>query len=157
MVTKRENVPYRSLPGVVLVDVEVSRCPACGEYVVAIPAIDGLNELLAKSLIDDKRRLVGAEVKFLRKYLGYSSADFAKVMGTASATVSRWENDAQPISRHADLLLRALVMIGKKVDDYSIEKFADMATEDAPKKAGPRFGFTLVPSTKKWKAAEVRA
>lgn len=157
MLMKRENAPYRSLPGVVLVDVEVSRCPACGEHIVAIPAIDELHKLIAKSLIGDKRRLGGAEVKFLRKHLGYASADFAKVIGTAAATVSRWENGAQPLSRHADLLLRALLMIGKKVADCSIENFSDMATEDSPKKACPRFVFTPVPSTNKWKPVAVRA
>lgn len=166
MLAKREDVSYRSLPSVVLVDVEVRRCPACSEYIVVIPFIDKLNDLLAKSLIDDRQGLGGAEVKFLRKYLGYSSTDFAKAMGIGitSATVSRWERSAQRMSRRDDLRLRALVILGKEageeagkeVDD-SIDSFVDMATEDAPDKSKTRFWFTPVSSSRKWAPAAARA
>ena len=78
MTTKRENVQYNSLPGTVLAGVEVHRCPNCGEYEIAIPAIDELNKLLAMDVIRKKGRLDGGEIRFLRSYLGYSGVDFAK-------------------------------------------------------------------------------
>jgi DNA-binding transcriptional regulator YiaG len=46
----------------------------------------------------------GEEVRFLRKSLGWSGSDFAKHMGVAEETVSRWENDAAPIGPQADRL-----------------------------------------------------
>ena len=62
--TKRENVPYTALPGTVLVGVDVSRCPNCGEYEVAIPAIDELNRVLAGAVIRKPARLSGGPGRF---------------------------------------------------------------------------------------------
>lgn len=152
MTTKRENVPYTALPGTVLVGVEVSRCANCGEYEVAIPAIDELNRALAAAVIRKPSRLSGGEVRFLRSYLGYSGADLAKLIGSDPATVSRWEGDKQPIGHHTDLLLRAMVALDKKVDKYPIASFADVRDAAAAK---PRYAFK--PAAKKWKPAEERA
>ena len=155
MTTKRENVPYKALPGVVLVGVEVSRCSRCGEYEVAIPAIDELNTLIADAVIRKKGRLRGSEIRFLRSYLGYSGADFAKLIGSSASTVSKWESDSQPIGHHADLLLRALVVVGKKLDEYPLETFAGIsAADEKPTKLEPH-AFTL--AAKKWKATKLAA
>lgn len=148
-VTKRENVPYTALPGIVLEGVEVSRCPKCGEHTVAIPAIEELNRELAKLVIATKARLNGAEIRFLRSYLGFSSADFAKAIGSSPSTVSRWESDTQPIGHHADLLLRAMVSLGKKVESYPIESFSELGAEKASKvKKRPLQAFKS--TGKKW-------
>ena len=152
MNTKRENVPYTALPGAVLVGVPVSRCSNCGEHEVAIPAIDELNRVLARAVIGKRARLAGGEVRFLRTYLGYSGADFAKLIGSDPATVSRWESDKQAIGHHADLLLRAMVALDKKVDSYPISTFADVKAEPAER---PRYAFK--PAANKWKPAEIRA
>jgi putative zinc finger/helix-turn-helix YgiT family protein len=155
MSTRRENVPYRALPGVVLAGVEVSRCAKCGEYEVAIPAIDELNDVIADSVIRKRGRLKGAEIRFLRTYLGYSGADFARLIGSSASTVSKWESDSQPIGHHADLLLRALVVVGKKVEEYPIETFAEIsAAEDKPTKLAP-YAFAL--TAKKWKPTKLAA
>ena len=152
MTTKRENVPYTALPGTVLIGVPVSRCPNCGEYEVAIPAIDELNRVLASAVIRKRGRLAGGEVRFLRSYLGYSAADFAKLIGSDPATVSRWESSKQSIGHHTDLLLRAMVALDRKVDDYPIAAFAEVKTEAVER---PRYVFK--PAAKKWKPTELSA
>ena len=157
MTTKRENVPYTALPGVVLQDVNVSRCPKCGETEVAITAIDELNKVLAEAVISAKGRLNGAEIRFLRTYLGYSGADFAKAIGSSPATVSRWESDTQPIGHHADLLLRSLVVIGKKVESYPLEALSELGSEKPSKKASKKSQRYFSPSGKHWKSAEATA
>lgn len=151
MTTKKENVPFQALPGTVLVGVDVSRCRACGAYEVAIPAIDKLMHMLANVVIRKPARLVGAEVRFLRKYLGYSSGDFAKRIGSSPSTVSKWENDAQPLGLHSDLLLRAMVALDKKMDSYTSAAFAEIG--DEPMK--PR--YAMKPTSKTWKQTELRA
>jgi DNA-binding transcriptional regulator YiaG len=140
----------------VLVGVEVSRCPNCGDYEVAIPAVDELNSLLAHAVINRRRRLNGGEIRFLRSHLGYSGADFAKLIGSSPSTVSKWESDSQPIGHHADLLLRALVVMGKQVTDYSIDTFKEIsaASQKKPAKTAP-YAFTQ--TAKKWKQTELRA
>jgi DNA-binding transcriptional regulator YiaG len=155
MTTKRESVPYEALPGTVLVGVEVSRCPN-GHHEVSIPAIDELNRMLAMDVIQTTRRLNGGEIRFLRTYLGYSSGDFAELIKTDAATVSRWEGGKQDIGNHADLLLRALVVLDKRVDEYPVAKFADIGGEPTEtKKPTPR-AFAPAPKSK-WKATELRA
>jgi putative zinc finger/helix-turn-helix YgiT family protein len=154
MTTTRENVPYKSLPGTVLQGVEVSRCSTCGHVEFAIPAIEQLNQLLAEHVIATPGRLNGGEIRFLRTFLGYSSADFAKLMGSTASTISRWESDTQPMGNHADLFLRALIVIGKKVESYPIDKFAELAIADAPAKPTPTY---FKRQSKRWKQTDAAA
>jgi putative zinc finger/helix-turn-helix YgiT family protein len=148
MSAKRENVPYDDLPGTVLVGMSVSRCARCGEHEVAIPAIDELHRVLAQEVIRKTGRLNGAEIRFLRSYLGYSGVDFAKLIHSDPATVSRWESDKQLLGHHTDLLLRAMVAIDKKVEAYPISMFAEFKGDKAPR---TRYAFKRTAT--RWRAA----
>lgn len=152
MTSKRENVQYKSLPGAVLVGVEVSRCPHCGEYEVHIPAIEDLNRVLAQAVIEKQSRLNGGEIRFLRSYLGLSGADFANTIGSDKATVSRWESGKQPIGHHTDLLLRTMVMLGKKVEQYPIEDFKKITDDNVKSKYE-----VALSAKKKWQPARAAA
>lgn len=72
----------------------MARRPRCDNCEISIPHIEELHRLIAKILIDKSYRLAGEEVRFLRRVLGWSGSDFAKHMGVAEETVSRWEIDA---------------------------------------------------------------
>jgi putative zinc finger/helix-turn-helix YgiT family protein len=152
MITKRENAPYTALPGAVLVGVQVSRCPSCGEHEVAIPAIDELNRTLAQAVLRKPGRLNGGEIRFLRSYLGHSGAEFARLIGSDPATVSRWERGKQPIGHHADLLLRAMVVLDKRVDEYPLETFATVKSD-----VSPASRYALKPRANKWQSTELSA
>jgi putative zinc finger/helix-turn-helix YgiT family protein len=120
MRTRREVVPFEKpigLPGV-RVSTFVARCPKCGAYEVMLPNLEGLHQAIARAVIAKKERLAPAEVRFLRKVLGWSGADFAEYMGTSAETVSRWETGATPIGPQADRLLRVMVMNRDPVSDY---------------------------------------
>lgn len=115
-----ETVPFDAaigLPGV-RVETKVARCSRCGAYEVLIPNPDGLHRAIARTLIARQERLSGAEVRFLRKLLGWSGADFAEHMGTTAETVSRWENGTTAIGPQADRLVRLMVMTRDPVEDY---------------------------------------
>lgn len=133
MRTQKENYRYSEcgLKNVTLIGIEVSRCPRCGNYEVSIPHIEGLHRLIARILIEKTTRLTGEEVRFLRKSLGWSGADFAENIGVAEETVSRWENDATPIGPQADRLLRLMVAQGRLTTRYPTEKLSQIN----PKKA----------------------
>lgn len=124
MKTRKEDYRYDEcgLKHVTLIGVEVTRCPRCGNYEVSIPRIEDLHRLLAKVLIAKSTRFTGEEVRFLRKSLGWSGTDFARHMGVAEETVSRWENDAAPIGPQADRLLRFLVAQGRLMTRYPTEQ-----------------------------------
>lgn len=124
MKTARENYRYieSGLPNVTLGDVEISRCPTCGRVEVTIPRMAALHEGLARVISRKASRLAPEEIRFLRKHLGWSGADFAKVLGVAAETVSRWETGRADISNTAERLLRVLTWNQKPVEKYPVEE-----------------------------------
>jgi DNA-binding transcriptional regulator YiaG len=123
MRTARENYMYKDcgLPNLVLVGVEVHRCPDCGSVDVPLPRVTELHRVIAMGVIHKPSRLSAPEVRFLRKYLGWSGEDFAGYMGVDPSTVSRWENDREAIGTTSDRLLRVLVARRSPVEEYADE------------------------------------
>lgn len=121
MLTKRATHDYgRVLAGVVLLNVPVSRCTSCSEVEVSIPMIEDLHSKLAWKVVEKRGRLTPQEIRFLRKHLGLSSADFAAHMGTRPETISRWENGSAAMGVVADRLLRMMVVHAEPAKDYSL-------------------------------------
>lgn len=130
MAARRENYRYDAsgLPNVVLVDVEVARCPGCGEQTVALPHVETLHRQLALAVIRRPGRLTPREIRFLRKWRGWSSTEFARHMGVDRATVSRWESVESPqvIGPTADRLLRLAVAHGAPAEAYPVSMLAEL-------------------------------
>jgi putative zinc finger/helix-turn-helix YgiT family protein len=120
------------LPSVVLVGVEVRRCPSCGHHELVLPRLTELHRTIAHALIHKHSRLSGAEVRYLRKYLGWSGADFARHVGVHPSTVSNWENDKDPIGSASDRLLRLMLVHGAPVEDYSLDELTKIESEQTP-------------------------
>jgi putative transcriptional regulator len=122
MTTERNAVrryDIGGLPHVVLQGVEVSRCQKCGKEEVAIPRMGQLHHVIAMCLVKQPRMLAPVEIRFLRKHTGYSTGEFAQVMGVARETVSRWETGGKPMSPVADRLLRVVVLTHEPTEDYA--------------------------------------
>jgi putative zinc finger/helix-turn-helix YgiT family protein len=147
LTSRRETRRYGRGIDVTLMNVTVRHCPACGEEFVVIPAMATLHRAIAHSLAKAPARLAPGEVRFLRTYLGYSSADFARLIGVSPETVSRWESDRVPqrMSTAVERFLRLLVLQGKPVESYGLEH---TAAEDAPERPPLR----LEPAAKGWEA-----
>lgn len=111
LVVSRESHRYdrSGLAHVVLEDVAVHRCPACGYFEVEIPRINDLHRALARTFAGSRGRLRGAEVRFLRKHLAWNGVEFARSMGVEPETVSRWESGKQAMNPTAERLLRLCV------------------------------------------------
>lgn len=129
------------LKNVVLHEVATRECGNCGNRLVSIPRVAELHQALARCVAEQRARLSGAEVRFLRKHIGWSGRDLAARMGVDPATVSRWENGHEPIGPAADRALRLMAMHGRPVQEYPLEQLADVAQPDA---AEPAFGFRVV-------------
>jgi putative zinc finger/helix-turn-helix YgiT family protein len=123
------------LPHVELHGVEVTSCPACGKEGIAIPRIAQLHRVLAEAFVTQRRMLAPVEMRFLRKHIGLSGADFAQRMGVARETVSRWEKGATPMGAVADRLLRLLVVTHEPTESYAVDDFLrELDDEPAPTK-----------------------
>lgn len=97
------------LNNVTLVGVEFHKCPHCGEEYHGYRKMDQLHKVIADALIRKPSVLSGSEFRFLRKYLGFARDVFAKRIGRAPETISRYEVERQPIPVDLDLLMRSLV------------------------------------------------
>jgi transcriptional regulator with XRE-family HTH domain len=53
--------------------------------------------------------LLGEELRFLRKHVGLSGVEFATRVQIDASTLSRIENDQQPMGKSTDMLARAVV------------------------------------------------
>jgi putative zinc finger/helix-turn-helix YgiT family protein len=140
--TRRGDYQYleSGLPNVTLLDIELLTCDDCDEEMASIPRLEELHRVLAFAIATHPARLVGTEIRFLRKYLGWSGKDFAATMGVQPETVSRWENDRERIGLVSDRLLRTMVLRLRPVDEYPTENLSTLGTEDGP---GPALGLTI--------------
>jgi putative zinc finger/helix-turn-helix YgiT family protein len=94
---------------VTLKDVALVRCDECGTVEPVIPNMNGLMHAVALAVITHERGLSGHEIRFLRKYLGMSTADFMKLVHINQSTLSRWEN-GETVGPQSDRLIRLLVL-----------------------------------------------
>ena len=122
------------LSSVVLNGVQVRKCQECGVEEVAIPNVAGLHRCIAAILVARKSALAAIELRFLRQFLGFSSKDFAKTLGVAPETLSRWENASRDIPSVVDRVVRLLVVNVAPRTDYSADMLANIRPT-APKHA----------------------
>lgn len=132
MTSAREDWPFEDLPGVTLLGVDVHRCPKCGEYEVGIPRIEQLHQVLAAAVIAKSARLAPAEVRFLRKRMGWEPTQLARTMGVAPEAVLGWEGGDDAIGPVADRLLRLLVAMSLPKGLPPVETLAHISEHAAP-------------------------
>lgn len=103
------------LGNVYLVNVETSYCPDCKADSVFLPDATQLLSCLGEAIVISPGLMTGPEIRFLRKNLHMKINDFAKLLGVARATLSRWENGRIKLTKLDDRLVRSIYLI-KKAD-----------------------------------------
>jgi putative zinc finger/helix-turn-helix YgiT family protein len=145
--TRLEDRPLDSLPSVTLRELKIHRCDECGAEAISIPRMEQLHEVVAKALVKKRGRLSGPEVRYLRKWLGWSGRDFARRFDLSAEHVSRIENGHNAIALVADRLLRILVLTRAPAPDYSPEQVLETEPADEPFRLGLRV------TGQQWRAA----
>jgi putative zinc finger/helix-turn-helix YgiT family protein len=109
-----QNYPYTEcgLQNIVLKNITVYRCPSCGSQIPEIVAMAALHRCIMMSVLRKNTLLDGEEIKFLRKMAGLKAAELAKLMSTTPSTLSKWENNARPIGKSFDRVLRLICYSG---------------------------------------------
>ncbi|MCK5689688.1 hypothetical protein KAI87_10485, partial [Myxococcota bacterium] len=106
------------LDGVVSVDVNEYSCPQCKAVHRGFLKIEVLYGKIAHELSGLSRLLRPDELKWLRKYLGYSTTTWAEYLSVSRETVSRWENARTPIPLSTERLLRMMARLGPHIHEY---------------------------------------
>ncbi len=96
------------LDNILLMNVPIYKCTSCGETEVEIPAMEELHCLLGLLLLYLPVRLSPAEVKYLRKHMGYSQEELASYLGVTRASIARWEKSGGMLRFDQDKSLRQL-------------------------------------------------
>ena len=102
---------------------------------VSITDLEGLHRVIGQLLLS-KRRLIGAEIRFLRKELGCSQKGLAEIIGTSEQTVSLWERDRGQMPAAADRILR-LFYAEHVSGNVQVRKFMEQRAE-AERERQPR-------------------
>jgi putative zinc finger/helix-turn-helix YgiT family protein len=94
------------LRNLVLTGIELIRCGHCGNVDPILSNVDDLMYSIAQSVIRKPSRLVGEELRFLRKHLELTQDQFAEMLRIDKTTLSKWENEDDPIGWQSELLIR---------------------------------------------------
>lgn len=137
------------LPGVLLVNsVDEIVCAKCGAKSISIKDLPGLTAAMAVARAKNARKLSGREIRFLRKAMGLRASVLAENLGVREETVSRWENDREPIGPASEKLLRLMVFFefGQKTPgvDFDEKETIRMATRALRATGNVDLAFQLI-------------
>ena len=97
-------------------------------------------------MIEQESKLTADQIRYLRKYLGWSQSALSAYMAVQAETVSRWETGNQKMGPVADRLLRLLVANREPATSYPIDlfkhKFGGAANATLEFKAKPTWRTT---------------
>jgi DNA-binding transcriptional regulator YiaG len=107
------------LPNVVVLNAAQKMvCDDCGVVLgVQIPESEDLEIALAVYRVTIPVKLSGCEIRFLRSALGQRAADLGKFLQVRDETVSRWENEKEPMKPQTEKLLR--ILVGRALADQA--------------------------------------
>jgi DNA-binding transcriptional regulator YiaG len=117
-------------------DAAIERIDADGERTVELPKLPQLLASAALVRCLTPPRLRGAEIRAIRKILKLTLADLAKKLDSKAApeTISRWENEAQPMGAYVEKVMRLVVCEQLKEDapgvTYSASALATLEITD---------------------------
>src|ERR1700689_229879 len=89
---KQDIGPLLGLDEVIVKNLSVPSCSACGAVLVPGDVLELASLLVAGSMLP-QAELEPIEVKFLRKLLEYTQAELAEHLGVDRATANRWEQE----------------------------------------------------------------
>jgi len=136
------------LSNVTLQGIELIRCGHCGNEDPIIPRVNDLMRLLTVAVICKPFQLRGEDIRFLRKYLRMTGAEFAHLMDVDKTTLSKWENNDDKVGSQSDRLIRLTVLslgdgLREKLDEVIRQVFPNIRRTGA--KTVPRVGIEIDP------------
>jgi DNA-binding transcriptional regulator YiaG len=133
---------------VVLQGIEIIHCDHCGNEDPIIPGINDLMRALAVAVICKPYRLRGEEIRFLRKHVEMTGDEFARLIDVDKTTLSKWENNDDPVGKNSDRLIRLTVLgIGDGLQEKLVEVIRTVfpKIKQSKSRIPPRVKFEINP------------
>ena len=89
-----ENAPWKKVFGEWALDINLKK----------------LQEVVLQNLINKSSSITGDELRFIRKYLEKTTAEFGKMFAVSHVAVVKWENNRSQINPATELCIRLYVM-----------------------------------------------
>jgi DNA-binding transcriptional regulator YiaG len=105
---KRKTFIYRGL-GIPVKLVNAPMKKAAGEWCIDIN-MNRLMRLVLEAVIHKPSSLTGNELRYIRKHLQMSMAEFGKIFGVSHVAVLKWEDEQNRISPSLELCIRLYVL-----------------------------------------------
>lgn len=74
---------------------------------VSVEDVEGLHQAIGLYLVENKSKLTGAELRFLRKEMDMSQKQLGQLIGINSQTIALWEKTGK-VQAYGDRFVRAL-------------------------------------------------
>jgi len=150
--------PYRydlsGLDDVYLAGILVRHCPKGHGDSPVIPRIEDLHHRIAIWLIRRRGLLLGKEVRFLRKKIGFPAKKFAVLLGVSPEHLSRVENGKRKTLGHSSDRVARLAVASVLEEGEEVRSLLLHLTDNlTAKKAGPRKDLLLRPGRGGWRTA----
>jgi len=115
-----------------------------GEWVVDVN-FNELQRAILRLLIYKPTPLMGAELRFIRKYLNLTTTDFGKIFGVTHAAVIKWENEKAHIPPVTDFYIRLHMLAHLHAKDKELRILYEMISPEnlASKKGKEAFPISL--------------
>lgn len=108
-IRRKFEARYNQMP-VVVENVEMYRCEACGEEFFTPEQSRELSRQMKNRVREEQGLLSPEQIVEIRKRLGLSQSDLEDLFGLGEKVVTRWETGRVVQGRTADVALRLLAM-----------------------------------------------
>ena len=95
---------------------------------VSIENVEGLHRAIGLHMVRNKKRLSGAEVRFLRKELDMSQGTLAECLDVGETTIRNWESGRIKPTGPGDRMIRLLYLEYTK-GNYKVRELVDRLAE----------------------------
>lgn len=97
-----------------------------GETYTYVQDREALHKVIALNIVEHRKTLSPAELKFIRIAMDETQGSLAKALGVSSQTVARWEKGQAEIPGPADRMLRVLMMVTMLPDEELAKLVRDL-------------------------------
>ncbi len=118
---KRETFIFRGL-GFPVKLIKVPMRKMIGEWVLDIN-FNKLQRAVLECLLREPAPLNGDELRFIRKFLDLSTAEFGKIFGVSHVAVVKWENRKARTNLSTDVCIRLYMFDHLKAKDKEFRNF----------------------------------